>query len=222
MNCEESRNLIIDYLYQELNPEDRVRFEKHLASCSACWSELSELKKVRATLGQYPDEDPHLKLTFVTEKKPIWWKMGEKIRSYKVIHNLAWVAAGFLILLSIANLHISLKDGNFNLQMSLLPSRSIAPGTAQLSSSEMERLKSENSAMLVNLLEDYARREKTERAVLLSELYRDFETKRQEDLKLVSYAMEQVHVGAQQRFSENEEALNALIRYVNFQSRQER
>jgi hypothetical protein len=51
-------DILIAYLYDDLEPGERARFESHLPSCSACSGELAELRAVRAQLGRWAPPEP--------------------------------------------------------------------------------------------------------------------------------------------------------------------
>ena len=36
MSCDQSKELLVGLLYEELNPEDRHRISEHVASCREC------------------------------------------------------------------------------------------------------------------------------------------------------------------------------------------
>jgi anti-sigma factor RsiW len=56
MPCRELVELITDYLEDRLSPNDRARFEAHLAECEACRTYLDQFRQTIRTLGCLPDE----------------------------------------------------------------------------------------------------------------------------------------------------------------------
>ena len=59
MLCTEHKALIQDYLDNELTPEERLRFEEHLAVCPSCQQELSGVRSLFAALeGLQPVQEP--------------------------------------------------------------------------------------------------------------------------------------------------------------------
>lgn len=48
MSCQELVELVTDYFEDALPPEERARFEAHLAECSGC---TTHLEQVRATIA---------------------------------------------------------------------------------------------------------------------------------------------------------------------------
>lgn len=54
---------IVSYLYDEAPFDDRLGFERHLALCALCRSEVDALRGVRADLGQWPSPVPDFAVT---------------------------------------------------------------------------------------------------------------------------------------------------------------
>jgi hypothetical protein len=58
MDCQATREQLIEYLYRELPAEEWVRIEEHLRGCRACQEELASLRRVTATLDQWQVPEP--------------------------------------------------------------------------------------------------------------------------------------------------------------------
>jgi hypothetical protein len=71
---EDRGDILIGYLYGDLDPGERVRFEAHLASCSACAGELAELGGVRAQLGRWSPPEPGALVHPGIEQPRRWWR----------------------------------------------------------------------------------------------------------------------------------------------------
>ena len=56
LTCRELVELVTDYLEGALAPEDRRRFDAHLAECAACITYLEQMKQTIAALGRFPEE----------------------------------------------------------------------------------------------------------------------------------------------------------------------
>jgi len=52
---ERREEVLIAYLYDDMETRDRAVFERHLASCAACRTEVSELTDVRSSLAEWSD-----------------------------------------------------------------------------------------------------------------------------------------------------------------------
>jgi anti-sigma factor RsiW len=56
MPCRELVEVITDYLEDRLSPDDRVRFEIHLAECEACRTYVDQFRQTVRVLGRLPEE----------------------------------------------------------------------------------------------------------------------------------------------------------------------
>jgi hypothetical protein len=74
--------LLIDYVYGELARSERESFDRHLASCAACRSEVDGLRGTRATLESWtpPERDLGFEVMRVTprgaSKAARWWGLS--------------------------------------------------------------------------------------------------------------------------------------------------
>ncbi len=101
MNCEHSRERMIDFLYgEELGPDQSFAFFQHLQECAECKQEYRELVETREVLAQWngPDEVPAeeawiVPANFPTRSGPRWWWT-----------MLPKVAAGILIALGVLSI----------------------------------------------------------------------------------------------------------------------
>jgi anti-sigma factor RsiW len=56
MACRELVELVTEYLEGTLGPEDRERFDAHIAGCDACTAYLDQMRKMLTALGRIPEE----------------------------------------------------------------------------------------------------------------------------------------------------------------------
>jgi len=52
MNCDQVRDILIDYVYGELSGPDRQAVEEHLKACEPCRAELADLRLARSAVGR--------------------------------------------------------------------------------------------------------------------------------------------------------------------------
>ncbi len=55
MNCKNIKNLLADYLGDELESAQRIQFESHLSTCAPCRAEVAGLRQVQSELTDAPD-----------------------------------------------------------------------------------------------------------------------------------------------------------------------
>jgi anti-sigma factor RsiW len=54
--CRELVELVTEYLEERLSPDDRARFDAHLAACEACRAFLDQFRQTIRALGRLPEE----------------------------------------------------------------------------------------------------------------------------------------------------------------------
>ena len=54
--CRELVELVTEYLEDRLPPDDRARFDAHLAGCDACRAFLDQYRQTIKALGRLPEE----------------------------------------------------------------------------------------------------------------------------------------------------------------------
>jgi hypothetical protein len=99
---------LVAYLYDDIEPAERVAFETHVMSCLACRAEIAEMRGVRSTLAHWNAPAPRSLQSPVTSRQPrvAWWQ-GVPV--------WAQAAAAMLVLgvsASIANLDIRYDRGH--------------------------------------------------------------------------------------------------------------
>ncbi|MGH7647222.1 MAG: anti-sigma factor family protein [Gemmatimonadaceae bacterium] len=55
MPCKELVELVTDYFEGVLSPENRTRFEEHLAACPFCTIYLEQMRQTVQSLGRLPE-----------------------------------------------------------------------------------------------------------------------------------------------------------------------
>jgi hypothetical protein len=70
--------MLVAYLYSEVDADARVRFESHLKACPACARELDALSEVRQELAAWLPPEPDLGFTIVRKPAAVlrptrWW-----------------------------------------------------------------------------------------------------------------------------------------------------
>jgi anti-sigma factor RsiW len=56
LTCRELVTIVTDYLEGSLTPEDRARFEAHIAGCPGCTIYLEQMRQTIEALGHLPEE----------------------------------------------------------------------------------------------------------------------------------------------------------------------
>lgn len=95
MTCHDWKDMMMGYLDNELNDEQKQRFEEHLKGCSECVDELKEFKKLKAITDE---------VTLVEPEDRIWQEYWGGIYN-RIERGLGW------ILLSVAAIVLIIFGG---------------------------------------------------------------------------------------------------------------
>jgi anti-sigma factor RsiW len=57
LTCKELVEIVTDYLEGALTPEDRARFEAHLAACQGCTAHFAQMRQTIALVGHLSEEN---------------------------------------------------------------------------------------------------------------------------------------------------------------------
>jgi anti-sigma factor RsiW len=56
LTCREFVELVTDYLEDRMPPDERHRFEEHLAICPGCQAYIDQMRQTLGALGRLPEE----------------------------------------------------------------------------------------------------------------------------------------------------------------------
>lgn len=222
MKCEEYRLLMMDAIYDEITQDDLKILKNHLTQCSECRTKFETLKATTQTLAQWPDVEPGVNLTFVAQPASRLTELFKSLQTYRTPYRLGLALAAALVLLALINTRIHIGQGQFDFESSLLSHKSPPQTENLVTQTDLNNLRQENYQLVTAILDEHSRRNKIETAVMLDAFYNEIERKRQNDLRLVSNAMEQVQYGTTQRIEHTDRALGTLIQYVNLQSQEQK
>lgn len=217
MTCDEIKISLMDFLYNESDPETEKLVRAHLQNCAACRGEYEALSRTSLTLKAWENEDPRLHLVFVKESQSWLHAVKEKFAHLRApaVGKLAWLSAGIaigvLFISALLNTEISYNNGNFVYRTSLLP-RPSAPATAdsQLVAQIREELNEKYQQML--LASQQQQREEFNRT--LTQFATEVDRQRQIDLMLVDRGLNEFQQHYNSRFERNDQILNQFLRTV--------
>jgi anti-sigma factor RsiW len=108
--CDAER--LVAYLYDELSPDERAAFERHLAGCDACQSEVQGLRQTRVHLTSWAPPEPDFGFRIVRSDRP---PAGTR-RQWRGLHAApAWglaAAAALILAVSAAIANLEVRYGN--------------------------------------------------------------------------------------------------------------
>ncbi|MDZ7343198.1 MAG: zf-HC2 domain-containing protein [candidate division KSB1 bacterium] len=218
MACHEMKNLLMDFLYNEISAESEKLVRAHLQSCAACRNEYEALSRTSLTLKAWENEDPHLNLVFVRESKSWWTVVKEKLFPApaplwgKLATGFGLGLAAVFFVSALLNAEITFEEGKFSYRASLVPRQPTAIEVDSLLVMEIQR----QSRELVNqMLLASQEQQRLELNRALAQFASEINRQRRNDLLLVGRGLEEVQQHTTTRLERADEMLNELFRTVN-------
>ena len=220
MKCDDTKLLLMDFLYDEIEPGAEKLLRTHLEICAGCRGEYEALQRTSVMLQAWKDEEPSQSFVFVEQRSswlealkgvlfpahaPLWGRLA---------FGLGVAAVTMLVLSAALNLEINYDEGRFSYKTSLAP-RQQNELTVEARSQLVEELQRENSELIARLMQAGYEQQRTELDRKLVSLATELNRQRQNDLMLVGRGLEEVQQRAATRFDQTNQMLNQLIRVAN-------
>jgi hypothetical protein len=149
------KELLLGYLYGELQPAEHEAFDRHLASCPDCRSEVGGLRGARAHLASWTPPEPDLGFQIVRAAKPTAssarWRPAP-------VWGLA--AAALLVLgvsAAIANLEVTVGSSGVTFRTGwhrgAAPAPNVVVSTASPAPNEVQRLEARLKTLEAQLVD---------------------------------------------------------------------
>lgn len=146
MNKQTARELLIDYLYEEISKENKEKLEQYLKLHPDLQREMKELQATRALLQKAPEMKESDKiLAFKPKERSFseWRKQAYGLLPYSKWGKTVVAAAACLILafigLSAANLHIQSGENGFSVNLGYAHQIKAKPQTSQNHFSDVQK-----------------------------------------------------------------------------------
>lgn len=137
MNCDESRDLMLDILYgEELNSRTCFQFFQHIDACAECSGEYGELLQTREMLQSWQVDD----------SKAVPELATNSFGRFRWIRQIQWwpaitkVAAGFLIVVGLISILQTLGFGERRVMVSQRQMAEMVQDMIQVNQAEDRRL----------------------------------------------------------------------------------
>lgn len=217
MNHELARSLFMDYLYDEIEEEEKQRLENYLEQHPDLKRELDELHETRTLLQQMPLAEPDRQLTMVEPRERTfgqWIGQAKALLPRTGFGKLGFaIAAGLILLLfvgSVAQLHVSVNSSGWSFALGYSPT--VNEGlAAEQAQTFLDRVREENAAMMT----EYTRTLRQENQQQLQQLVRYVEQQRLSDLQLIDQNLAQLQRANNYRWQQTSEFLGEMMQTVN-------
>lgn len=216
MTEKEAQQLLMEYLYDEMDPKQKKEFEEILEQNESLRNELEELRNTRSLIALAADEPVQAK----NSRSGTEDVNQTKHRSFRwaVLSGVAAIfLAAALLVIAYTNVTISSDDGYVSLTLGKSdyiqdsPVTVVEPVTKEDLDLMLDQLRSEQS-MLAGLLADELEQRQSEQiseAITLLTSY--FEQQRERDLLLITEGFYRMEEETDNRFRERDELVAELI-----------
>ena len=230
MDKKELEAKLIDYLYDEMSPDERKAFETHLRDHPDLQQELDDMTATRRLFQEDTDDITPGKLMLID----IPDQKDEEVRKPVTIFTLravAAVAAAILLavlLFSVANLQITQTDSgtliSFGSAPDPLPQTETEPDvqTEQFITEDefyarLSEIQQENNRLMASALEQTQAQHREQMQNVVQTLTDYYDRRRQQDLMLVSEGLATLEEETYYRFLQTEAAFEDLLFALNVQ-----
>lgn len=225
MNEQEARSLLMDYLYDELEPFAKEEFEDYINDHPGMLAELQELQGTRKLLRQTPASGPPRKLVLMIPER----EETSSTQTHGMVRYLragVAIAAVFLATVlsySMIDLQIGRTGEGFLIRFGNAmssagePGEGVSPDEVYNLITQIQRENAQILAAVVEESQEQQRRQLEETVATLTEYY---DRRRQQDLLLISEGLAQLEEETYYRFLQTDETLGDLIYALSYQSSQ--
>jgi hypothetical protein len=229
-----SEESLVDYLYDEGDPAERLKIARHLQDCAACSVAVLEMQSVRGLLSEWkpPPAQLGFKIVSADEDVPVtprhpWWPMGAGWPAW------AKAAAGVLVFaagMAVSQLHLDYGGGALTVRVrsavpvatpsasditlpaipaagdiTLQPMSSESPSNPSLDLAGLER-------RVKALIDQSEGRQQRDLTLRLSQLVQEFDTQRRADMLNVEQNFGQLEGQTGAEVAQQRELLNSLVK----------
>ncbi len=196
MTEQETQNQLMDYLYNEMDDEQKAAFEKHLENNPKLRKELNELQGIRSLLDNVPTETPAYNMIGLPQEP-------KTSRIYSFIKPVLTIAASLLIgvmIFAFADIEMGQTENGYYLTFGSPPVEESVSEEAVIDL--MNQIRNENQLLIAAMLEQNRELQNAQLEQVITELAQYYEARRNQDLMLVAEGFAQLE----------EETTNRLVR----------
>ncbi|RMD86237.1 MAG: hypothetical protein D6813_15185 [Calditrichaeota bacterium] len=222
MKC--NKDQIIDYLYEELSPQEKAQFEEHLSTCGSCQREVQALTSARNILKALPEEKSNIQIIFEEARVSRFQSAFAWIKQSwpgRILAGFALGLASILVFLALLNFEFTYSEGNFKVRMSLVPrsekSKEMQGETktddwnSPVTHKEFVTWQQESLKLVQQMIQASEQRQREAFNSTLTQVARELESRRLQDLRQVERGLEWFQLSNENRFRQTNKILNNLL-----------
>ena len=238
LHIADDQDALLDYLYEEGDPSERLRIARHLHDCAACSVAVLELQSVRGMLADWTP--PPVKLGFRIVQDAPWWKPAGRFPLWAQAAAAVFLfAAG----MAVSQVDVRYGDGALTVRarsaaeplsaasmvlplvpvtarqdnIALAPEPSSDPDFGALEQQLRNDLNGRSDANDIlrrvrSMIDLSEAKQQRQLAMRLADVVRDFDTQRRADLMQVQQNFGQLEGQTGQELAHNRELFNYLVR----------
>jgi len=194
MNKQTARELLMDYLYDEISKTDRERLENYMETHPEFRREVDELRATRSLLSKAPDVEMNEKIVVMNPQQRSfseWCSQAANLMPRSIWGKVTLSAAACLVFLfviaSIINLSIQSTQNGFSVHLGY----GNQPTEAALSAKQVNVITKKIHQQDVKTMAAYAAKLNRSNQQQLQQAEEHFEKKRIKDLELFKQALDQ-------------------------------
>lgn len=224
MKCKDMPQQLVSLLYGELEADEAKKIEAHIEKCPSCRKTYQELRTTTRLLEKWEDAVPKGHFVFVNEPASHWTRWKEKFVTLSPWRRLAVgipaFAAVCLIFLSLLNFRASKNENGWQFAFSLQPRKEQSYGNARILNA-LTQMQKETLVLTSQMIQESEDQQKREMAIQLTNYAQNWESRRQQDLRMLGRGLEGLHQFTEGRFNQTNNALNEFIQLTGYRIERE-
>ena len=214
MNEQTARELLMDYLYDEISAADRKKLEAYMEENPDMRKELSELSETRSLLQQAPEVTPRNEITIVETGSESESTPSSRIK--QLIPSSVWMRralaaaaciALMLVSAAVADVHMQSTQSGFAIYFGGSPSPQVQGLSDAQTEAIVEQMKQENAAILTEYADMLNRHNQQQ----LQQVIAHFERQRINDLQLIDQALSNYQQQTESQITQTRQVLGEVI-----------
>lgn len=219
IECNEYQRLLVDYVYDDLDPRREPLVQEHLRTCAACRAELAELEKTKMALNAWPAPEAEPAWAF-SSRTLSWWSrlktswLNRPHQGRRLALATAFACMILLTALAVFNTRIRYENGHLEFSMSLtrpaaatLPADAVVMTRQQLYEFEVKHLQ-----FMQSLVAQSESRQQQTLTKTIAELAVQVDRKRLQDLQVVRAGLDALQDHTATRLAMTDQILTEFIK----------